>query len=458
MEQDNPRILSSSNLHTERHEKITLNVLDSLYVGSKTDLIFLFNKSKSEREMALLKSCLERTLAIYYPYTGSLVDSPALGLSEITWEDASANGAVYEECVEESEEACAQPSFEQEYLGSPHLKRYHPRKTKALAAIRVTNFPKTSAFIIAISLSHAVGDGTTTFNLLTHWFNLVNANAVPSLDDASDSPSMRVMDLANGECVDVFTSRALMETDNLVPIKVDALTYLEKPRGDFYSSFKMPQATYRPCCLSLRSKVITGYRQRALENGVKLSDNDVICAMIFRSYVLADPELCKTADRVVSCGFPINMRGRRKARELPKGYMGNPLVLARISACAGDVVNDTDLTTLGQLFRAESVRWYDSNNLENYLSWLQNTENKEKIFFSMDTMCVVSSWTGFPLYTNKLFGDSPALAGPMFPFPDFENTKFTSTPDGDGVRLYSNVHGWKYDEFQRRFTQMSSEL
>lgn len=441
-------------LHTDVHDKITLTLLDSLYRGSKTEMIFLFNKSRSERELALLKLCLEKTLWHYYPYTGKLVDNASTGLVDLSWEDAEANGAVYEEYEDDAETSL---SFEPDFLQSERLQRYYPSSSDAtLVSIRVTNFRRVGGLIIGVSLSHAVGDGTTSFDLLTRWWKLTNANS-NLVDSSNDLTLSAIVDLKKEDCVEVVTDRELFSTESKDAVRPDALSYLPSTRGEFFSFFKKNGNTFRICSLPLRTKVIARYQLRARENNIKITENDVICAMIFRSYVLAAPALCADPDRIVLCGFPINIRGRRKVREMPRGYVGNSLILARISVRVGDILTDTSLTYLGQQFRAESVRWYDSNNIESYLSWLQNTEEKGKVFFQMDTTSVLSSWTGFPLYTNTLFGERPSLAGPMFPFPEFENTKFCATPNGDGIRIFASVFTEKYDEFLRNFALMSAE-
>jgi hypothetical protein len=230
------------------------------------------------------------------------------------------------------------------------------------------------------------------------------------------------------------------------------------------------------CVFEISEETLTHYQSLSQKNkNERLSNNDILTAMILKSYAVS----FQGESEILSMSYLVNLRGKRKKKVIPKGYIGNALTGGRISENKSLFLNSSILD-LALIVRKETIRTLQEDEIEKFIDYISiNAEKKDHLLWNMDNKYIITNWCGFPLY-EKVFSsnnnnnnnnsnsnqininevnedeedNTPFIAGPDFPFMDLtECFKVVSARESKGVWIYmrlleSNVN---FDLFKETF-------
>eukprot|EP00249_Psilotum_nudum_P002291 c15257_g1_i1 orf=405-1727(-) len=349
-------------------------IVETVYVYKACD-------AKDESPAVVIREALRKLLIHFYPLAGRLGISPE-GKLNVQY---TGQGVVF---VEAEADADIEVNGEDNKPGADALGRlvYHVPGAKNILEIpplvvQVTKF-RCGGFVLGLAINHCMFDGIGAMEFVNAWAQVSRGlpYSIPYLDrsilKARSPPQVHFPHEEFAEIEDLSPNKDLLLGDNLA-----------------YESFRFSSAD------------LDRLKQAVLEDGFlsKCTTFEALCGLVWRSRSEAMGMLPEQKTKLL---FAVD--GRAKFNPpLPKGYMGNGIVLTYALTTAGELT-EKPLSYAVSLVH-DAITLASDKYMRSAIDYYEVTRARP----SLAATLVVTIWSRLSFHTTDFGWGEPIFSGPV---------------------------------------------
>ncbi|CAL1392998.1 unnamed protein product [Linum trigynum] len=361
----------------------TLSYLDHIVCWVRSIHGFKSNERGNEMAGQVFKTALQKLLVHYYPLAGRLTVVAGEKLAVSCYEQ----GAVFVEAdfamqdVEEMLRSDPSKLVDLVYDGGIHGNA-KPLPQCPLLVAQVTKF-KCGGFVLGTCISHCMGDGFTVMEMVNSWAEIargLSISVLPSLDKSSLLPRN--------------------------PPKVEfphpEFTKIENRSSSTSNDISKEKMVYRVFHFNRES--IKELKSKAMEDGVLSKCSTFECLTAFIWIARSKALNMVDSDQETKLMVPVNVREKMDP-PLPKGYLGNGIVVACTISKAKDLNNEPFSTTVGLV--QDAIKMVTNANVRSLIDCHELHRSVQSFAHTM----LVTTWSRIPFCTTDFgWGDAIFMA------------------------------------------------
>eukprot|EP00249_Psilotum_nudum_P032254 c47542_g1_i1 orf=1079-2389(+) len=365
---------------TENHVYFLSNLDQNIAVIVETVYLFKACEGKDDNPGDVIREALRKVLVYYYPLAGRIGISPEGKLNV----HCTGDGVVFVEATTDArvEDIGDITKPDADTLGQLV---YHVPGAKNIletppVVVQVTRF-KCGGFVLGLGMNHCMFDGIAAMDFVNAWAEV--ARGVP---------------LSVPPCLD----RTILKARS--PPKIDfphiEFAEIEDPSE---ANVLNENLAYRSFCFGPED--LERLKRAVLESShiSKCTTFEALCGFVWRSRVLATGMKPEQKTKLL---FAVDGRAKFEP-PLPKGYMGNGIVLTYALATAGELM-EKPLSHAVSLVQG-AISLIDDKYMRSAIDYYEVTHARP----SLAATLVITTWSRLSFYTTDFGWGEPFHSGPV---------------------------------------------